>query len=55
MAKTRRRVLSILMALVLVLGLLPTSALAGGPRPDGGKKEGTYNNPIVRFYVFDPE
>lgn len=28
MAKTRRRVLSILMALVLVLGLLPTSALA---------------------------
>lgn len=32
MAKTRRRVLSILMALVLVLGLLPTSALAArGP------------------------
>lgn len=30
MAKTRRRVLSILMALVLVLGLLPTSALALG-------------------------
>ena len=30
MAKTRRRVLSILMALVLTLGLLPTSALAWG-------------------------
>ncbi len=29
MAKTRRRVLSILMALVLTLGLLPTAALAG--------------------------
>ena len=29
MAKTRRRVLSILMALVLTLGLLPTTALAG--------------------------
>ena len=28
MAKTRRRVLSILMALVLTLGLLPTAALA---------------------------
>lgn len=30
MAKTRRRVLSILMALVLTLGLLPTAALASG-------------------------
>ncbi|MDY5509160.1 DUF5979 domain-containing protein [Dysosmobacter sp.] len=30
MAKTRRRVLSILMALVLTLGLLPTAALANG-------------------------
>lgn len=30
MAKTRRRVLSILMALVLALGLLPTAALADG-------------------------
>lgn len=35
MAKTRRRVLSILMALILVLGLLPTSALAEGPEDRG--------------------
>lgn len=47
MAKTRRRVLSILMALVLVLGLLPTSALA----TPGGTN---YDYP-VRFYVLKPE
>lgn len=46
MAKTRRRVLSILMALVLTLGLLPTAALAASGRDK--------NDPIVRFYVLDP-
>ena len=35
MANTRRRVLSILMALVLTLGLLPTAALAEGPEDRG--------------------
>lgn len=46
MAKTRRRVLSILMALVLTLGLLPTAALAASGRDK--------SDPIVRFFVLDP-
>ena len=55
MAKTRKRVLALLMTLVMVMGLLPTSALAWPWGGGGGNEEGSSNNPIVRFYVFDPE
>lgn len=51
MAKTRRRVLSILMALVLTLGLLPTAALAGFGGGSGGQAT---NGSDAYFYILKP-
>lgn len=47
MAKTRRRVLSILMALVLTLGLLPTAALAGSGDTDTGTRVVTQGQSVT--------
>ena len=47
MAKTRRRVLSILMALVLTLGLLPTAALAGSGDTATGTRVVKQGQPVT--------
>ena len=41
MAKTKKRILSLAVALVMVFTLLPVSALAVGETEDGGVVEGT--------------
>ena len=53
MAKTRRRVLSILMALVLTLGLLPTAALAWGKPQQSYYFQDTGSQNVVIYYSVD--
>lgn len=55
MAKTRRRVLSILMALVLTLGLLPTAALAGHGGDGYDKNKGSIEVDVENYQDKDIE